>query len=160
MNSLGKLLAVLLLVGGLFGASAQASPHKLALTPAQADDDSPQLVERRRPGRPHWNNRYHGDRRRPRPPYQYGTPPPPYGSPYGYGAPYAPPPFGYDPRRPLPNYPYGYDPRRSAPRYDDYDAYDRRPPAWGDDRGFWKQRRPHRPAPPPPPAWPGFNGWI
>lgn len=163
MNHLGKLLAALLLVGGLFATAAEASPASLSYWAGPATGDRPLLVERHRPERPHWDNRYRGDRRRPRPPHQYGTPPRPYpGSPYGYGpAPYAPGnPFGYDPRRPLPNYPYGYDPRRSAPRYDDYDAYDRRSPYWDNDRRFWKRHRPVPPPPPPPPAWPGFNGWI
>lgn len=163
MNHLGKLLAALLLAGSLSGGAVQASPADRTLTPEQTENGRLLLVERHRPDRPHWDNRYRGDRRRPRPPYQYGTPPPPYGSPYGYGAPYTPPPFGYDPRRPLPNYPYGYDPRRSAPRHDGYDAYDRYPPFWGGDRRIWKRHRPvppPPPPPPPPPAWPGFNGWI
>lgn len=157
MNHLGKLLAALLLAGGLSGGAVQASPADLLPLPDREDSHRPLLVERMRPERPHWNNRYHGDRRRPRPPYSYGPPPPP---PYGYGPyPYAPGyPFGYDPRRPLPNYPFGYDPRRSAPRYDDYDPYDRRPPYWGNDRRNWKPHR--RPAVPPPPPPPGFNGWI
>lgn len=164
MNHLGKLLAALLLAGGLSCGAVQASPADLSRTPGQTGDDRPLLVERQRPERPHWDNRYRGDRRRPRPPYQYGTPPPPYPvPPYGYGAPYTPPPFGYDPRRPRPTYPYGYDPRRSAPRYDDDDAYDRWAPFRDGDRRIWKRHRSYRPAPPPPPpppAWPGFNGWI
>lgn len=167
MKYLGKLFAALLLAGGLSGGAVQASPSCPPLPEEEADEPRPQLVERRRPERPHWDNRYHGDRRRHRPPYHYAPPPPPPppypGAPYGFGPyPYAPNyPFGYDPRRPLPNYPFGYDPRRPAPRYDDYDPYGRRPPHWSNDRRNWKpHRRPVPPPPPPPPAWPGFNGWI
>ena len=164
MNHLGKLLAALLLAGGLSGGAVQAAPSSHALPAGPADDERPQLVERRRPERPHWDNRYHGDRRRPRPPYHYAPPPPPPppypGAPYGYGPyPYAPNyPFGYDPRRPQPNYPFGYDPR-PRPRFGGYDGYER------PDRRNWKPHRrqplpPPPPPPPPPPAWPGFNGWI
>lgn len=163
MNYLGKMLAALLLAGGLSGGAVQAAPSCRPLLADQEDGVRSQLVERRRPERPHWDNRYHGDRRRPRPPYHYAPPPPPPppypGAPYGYGPPpYVPNyPFGYDPRRPLPNYPFGYDPR-PRPRFDGYDGYER------PHRRNWKPYRHPRPVPspppPPPPAWPGFNGWI
>ena len=130
MNYLGKMLAALLLAGGLSGGAVQAAPSCRPLLADQEDGVRSQLVERRRPERPHWDNRYHGDRRRPRPPYHYAPPPPPPppypGAPYGYGPPsYVPNyPFGYDPRRPLPNYPFGYDPR-SRPFFDGYAEYER-----------------------------------
>lgn len=143
------ILLVALLCCGLFPAAA--APVSAETTDSAAvRGERPLLVERIRPERPHWDNHYGGDRRRPawnhrrdhrrhaRPPYGYAPPPPPppyYGAPYGYGRPPQMPgyPFGYDPRHPRPDYPFGYDPRGRAPRYDspyqdyprDYDRHHR-----------------------------------
>ena len=150
----GKLLAGLLLCGGLSGLTAQAAPVREAIL-CPDGEARPLLVERTRPERPHWDNRYGGDRRRPywdrpedrrrpvRPPYAQ-PPQRPYPGPYGYQPPPSMPgyPFGYDPRNPQPDYPFGYDPRRRAPHHEYYDSWDD-PRDDGHHRG-WRKRGHHR----------------
>lgn len=154
MRHMGLLLVALLCCGGLHHSEARASAADMA-RPIPSSGERPLLVERIRPERPHWDNHYGGDRRRPywnhrrdyrrhpRPPYGYAPPPPSpyYGAPYGYvPVPPAPGyPFGYDPRNPRPDYPFGYDPRGRAPRHDS--PY--RDDPWDDGR----YRRGNRPGP-------------
>lgn len=82
------LFVALLCWGFLFSAAASPASAEAAGS-AFVRGERPLLIERIRPERPHWDNHYGGDRRRPawdqrrdrrhhaRPPYGYAPPPPP-----------------------------------------------------------------------------------